>query len=153
MIAVSLDEIYRYRGRNLGSSPWVEISQQRINDFADATNDHQWIHVDPIRSGRGPFGSTIAHGFLLLSLVPALCNEVVTISGSQQSLNYGVERVRFVSPVLAGSLVRANIVLSDVAQKGDSRVLVVFSFVLEIQGQAKPGVVGDLILMKFRNVE
>jgi acyl dehydratase len=101
-------------GQEIGVSPWVTVEQDRIDKFADATGDHQWIHVDPERAARGPFGSTIAHGFLTLSLIPALAWEVYTIEGARLSVNYGLNKLRFITPVKVGSRVRARLVLSGV---------------------------------------
>jgi acyl dehydratase len=95
-------------GRHLGYSDWFEITQDRVNLFADATEDHQWIHVDPERAAKGPFGHTIAHGFLTLSLVSALVPQLIEVRGISMAINYGTNKVRFPSPVPVGSLIRAG---------------------------------------------
>src|ERR1700722_7443999 len=103
-----LDEFADRSGENLGYSEWLEINQDRIDAFADATGDHQWIHVDPDRAAAGPFGATIAHGYLTLSLVAHFLHEVVSVTGISSGLNYGVNKVRFPMPVRVGSKLRAG---------------------------------------------
>jgi len=110
----SLDEIRAAVGHHLGFSDWVRIDQDRIDGFADTTGDHQWIHVDPERAASGPFGATIAHGHLTLSLVPALVASLVDYAGWGVKINYGSNKVRFPSPVLVGSRVRAGVVVAAV---------------------------------------
>src|SRR5438046_8776991 len=108
-----IDEVRKAVGNHLGYSDWVEITQERVNLFADATGDHQWIHVDPERAKAGPFGAPIAHGYLTLSLIPALGGGGIPIEGAKMGVNYGLDRVRFISPVPAGSKVRARRKLVD----------------------------------------
>ena len=111
----------RSLGQEIGTSDWVVVSQERINAFADATGDHQWIHVDPERAAvESPFGTTIAHGFLTLSLVSALMRNALSIGGLRMAINYGANRVRFVSPVPAGARIRARIVLASVDEVADA---------------------------------
>ena len=101
--ALPATELKSMVGEQIGTSEWVTIEQDRIDKFAEATGDHQWIHVDPERAKDGPFGSTIAHGFLTLSLIPALAWEVYTIEGARLSINYGLNKLRFITPVKVGS--------------------------------------------------
>src|SRR5689334_24898551 len=109
-----IDDFKALVGQDLGSSDWLEITQERVNQFADATGDHQWIHVDPERAKDGPFGGTIAHGYLTVSLGPVLLPQVVTVSGFSLAVNYGMNKVRFPSPVPVGSKVRLSAELLEV---------------------------------------
>jgi len=112
----NVDQLHQAVGSHLGHSDWILIDQRRVDMFADATDDHQWIHVDPERAADGPFGGTIAHGYLSLSLVPALVATVVGYAGWAVKVNYGSNKVRFLTPVLVGSRVRAGITLVSVNQ-------------------------------------
>src|SRR3954469_5048232 len=103
-----IDELKKAVGDELGTSDWLEITQERVNTFADATGDHQWIHVDPERAKDGPFGGTIAHGYLTMSLGPVLLPQVVTVTGFSMALNYGLDKLRFPSPVPVGSKLRLS---------------------------------------------
>ena len=123
--AHGLDELKALAGADLGHTGWLEITQDRVNAFADATGDHQWIHVDRERAAAGPFGGTIAHGMLMLSLVPAAQFELgVYPSDAANVLNYGFDKVRFLAPVPAGSRIMVQVELSDVEAKGPGRTLV-----------------------------
>lgn len=131
-------------GKEWGRSDWLEITQDRIDQFAGATGDFQWIHVDPARAKAGPFGTTIAHGFLTLSLIPALTGALVKVEGIRMGINYGLNKVRFPSPVRVGSRVRAvskNISIEDV----DGGVQVGNQVTIEIEGQAKPACVAETV--------
>ena len=131
-------------GELLGESDWLEVDQDRINKFAAATGDHQWIHVDTERARQGPFGTTIAHGFLTLSLIPALTSGLLSIEGVRMGINYGLNRVRFPSPVKVGSRVRAsvrNLSVEDV-QGG---IQVVNEVTVAIEGEAKPACVAETV--------
>src|SRR5438132_13074473 len=110
---MGLEGVRALAGQDLGTGDWLEITQERINAFADATDDHQWIHVDVERAKNGPFGATIAHGFLTLSLIPGLSRGTTRVEGIRMAINYGLNRVRFPTPVRAGSRVRAKV--KDVA--------------------------------------
>ena len=132
------------QGQPLGESDWLQIDQDRINQFADATGDHQWIHVDVDRAKQGPFGAPIAHGFLTLSLLPSLTGGLLKIDGVRMGINYGLNRVRFPSPVKVGSKVRAavrNLSIEDV-QGG---IQVVNEVTISIEGQDKPACVAETI--------
>ena len=143
---LSLRKLRAMVGREIGLSDWLPITQERIDAFAAATEDRQWIHVDPERAARSPLGGTVAHGFLLLSLVPFfnLSNEV--FSGRfRMAVNYGLDRVRFPHPVRAGSRVRNRAVLKKIEKRGFRRVLVTVENTLEVEGAAKPAMVADVL--------
>ena len=134
--------------RELGASDWVEITQEQVNQFADATGDHQWIHVDPEAARNGPFGGPIAHGYLTLSLLPQLMPQVMTISDAVMGVNYGVEKVRFTNPVPVGSRVRLHATLKGSEPKGPGRLNRI-GVQMEIEGQEKPAMVGEVLFMAF----
>ncbi len=142
----SLDEITAAVGEELGTSEWLTIDQERVDTFADATGDHQWIHVDVERAKDGPFGGTIAHGFLTLSLVPFLGSSVFALNTPGAKLNYGVNKVRFPSPVLVGSRVRVTVTLGDVADVPAGKQLTL-KHVIEIEGGAKPACVAESVVL------
>jgi len=127
-------------GTDLGYTDWVEITQDQINTFADATGDHQWIHVDPERAKDGPFGAPIAHGFLTLSLAVTFWTELLEVEGVTTKVNYGLDKVRFISPVKAGARVRMNAVVAEVTEIAGGYQLTVDQ-TIEIEGAAKPAVV------------
>jgi acyl dehydratase len=127
-------------GDVLGTSDWMEIDQQRIDLFADATNDHQWIHVDAERAATGPFGATIAHGFLTLSLLPPLLNQLYRVDNVTMAVNYGLEKVRFMAPVRVNSKIRATARVLKVTPL-DGAVQAVFETTFEIEGSEKPAAV------------
>jgi acyl dehydratase len=131
-------------GTHLGFSDWHEIRQERVDLFADATDDHQWIHIDPERAAAGPFGGTVAHGFLTLSLLPLLVHEVYTVEGLRMIVNYGLNRVRFPTPVPVGARVRAGVELEgvDAASAGS---LATTKVTVELEGSAKPACVAELL--------
>ena len=129
-------------GKPLGASDWLEIRQERIDGFADATGDHQWIHVDPERAKSGPFGKTIAHGYLTLSLVNCFLPEIVEVRGISMGVNYGCDKVRFPSPVPVGSKLRLGIELLEVSDVAGG-VQVKERFTFEVEGAAKPACVAE----------
>ena len=131
-------------GRHMGYSEWVTITQEQVNQFAEATGDHQWIHVDPERAATGPFGGTIAHGFLTLSLASFLGAEVVEVRGVKMGINYGTDRVRFPSPVKVGSRIRGGGEFVDVSDVTGG-VQATFRLTVEIEGGSKPACVADLL--------
>jgi acyl dehydratase len=137
-------------GQHLGWSEELEITQERVNTFADATGDHQWIHVDPERAKDGPFGGPIAHGYLTLSLGPALLPTIVRVEGMAMAVNYGLGKVRFPSPVPVGSKVRLGAELSSLDRIGDDGCQVTMTFTFEVVGAPKPACVAEII---FRYVE
>jgi len=131
-------------GERLGESDWLAIDQDRVDGFADATGDHQWIHVDPERAKGGPFGTTIAHGYLTLALVPALTRQIFTVDGASMAINYGIDRVRFVAPVPVGSRVRAVTELVAAEPVG-AGVQTTFRTTVELEGSPKPACVAEHI--------
>lgn len=142
----SLDELTSAVGERLGSSNWLTVDQDRADRFADVTGDHQWIHVDPQRAAAGPFGGTIAHGYLTLSLLPALGAEVFRYDLPGSRLNYGADKVRFPHPVRTGSRVRAHVTVER-AEQVRAGLLVALHNTIEIEGQAKPGCVANTLTL------
>ncbi|MDL9936931.1 MaoC family dehydratase [Gordonia sp. ABSL1-1] len=138
----SVAELTAAIGEDLGSGDWLEITQERVNAFADATGDHQWIHVDPVRAADGPFGAPIAHGYLTLSLLPVLAGQIFTVTGPKLVINYGLNKVRFPNPVVVGKRIRANAVITEVTET-KAGVNVVVSNTVEIEGEAKPACVAE----------
>ena len=137
-------ELLESQGKHLGFSGWLEIDQARINLFAEATGDHQWIHVDPLRAAEGPFGKTIAHGYLTLSLANLFLPEVMQVNNVSMGVNYGCEKVRFPAPVPVGSKVRGGGEVVSVEEvKGGVQVVV--RMTIEVQGSDRPGCVIDTI--------
>jgi len=133
---------------DLGHSTWLEIEQKRVDTFADATDDHQWIHVDPERAATGPFGGAIAHGYLTLSLLIPLWSELLTVEGVTMAVNYGLNKVRFPAPVPVGSRIRAHAAIASVAEvKGGAEVVV--DLTVEIEGQDKPACVAQAVYRFF----
>jgi acyl dehydratase len=139
----TLAAIADFVGRELGVSGWITVDQKRIDDFAACTGDHQWIHVDVERARReSPFGTTIAHGYLTLSLLPVMQQQVGTLpDGVVAALNYGSNRVRFMTPVKSGARIRDRITLAEAEDKGDGRILTTTRHVVEIEGEDKPALV------------
>jgi acyl dehydratase len=136
-------------GQQLGTSDWVEITQQMVDEFAEATNDRQWIHVDPERARReSPFGGPIAHGYLTLSLLPMLLPQIVEIGGFRMGVNYGTEKVRFPAPVPVGSRVRAGATM-DSATPFDGGVQMNLGVTMEIEGGSKPAMVATVVLRRY----
>jgi acyl dehydratase len=136
-------------GLELGPSSWLEITQDRIDGFADATDDHQWIHVDPERAAEGPFGTTIAHGYLTLSLLVPFSYELLAVEGVKMGINYGLNRVRFPAPVPVGSRLRARFRLEDVSEV-DGGVQVTANATVEREGQEKPVCAAELVFRFYR---
>ena len=141
--ASGLDELKALAGTDLGHTGWLEITKDRVNTFADATDDHQWIHVDPDRAAAGPFGTTIAHGFLTLSLIIPLFSELMKVRGLSMQINYGLNRVRFPAPVPVGSKIRLAGQLGAVEDAGVNAVQVVVDFTIEVEGGQKPACVAQ----------
>jgi acyl dehydratase len=132
-------------GRALGTSDWLAISQERINLFADATDDHQWIHVDPVKAKAGPFGAPIAHGYLTLSLVSRFLPQIVTVSGMRMGVNYGCDKVRFPAAVKVGARVRGRGELVTAEKTRDGAIQATIRVTVEIENQDKPACVADTI--------
>lgn len=147
---LSVEEMKAKIGQDYGQSEWIVLDQDRINRFADCTDDHQWIHVDIERAKTGPFGGPIAHGFLTLSMLPALNASAKYLpKGVMMAVNYGLNRVRFTNNVPAGSRIRSNMVLTNVEEKAANRILVTVTHSIEIEGQEKPACVADQLTMFF----
>ena len=139
-------------GKPMGQSEWFQIDQDRINAFADATLDHQFIHVDPDKAQHTPFGGTIAHGFLTLSLLPYFqlnMDEIVVPKNMQMGMNYGFDKIRFLAPVKTGSRVRAVATLKDVVEKNPGQFLFSAEYSVEIEGESKPALICDWLVMYF----
>jgi acyl dehydratase len=143
-----VDELKNLVGEQLGYSPYVTVTQEQVNLFADATGDHQWIHVDVERAKAGPFGGPIAHGYLTLSLGPALYPQVVQIGGFSMGVNYGANKIRFPSPVMVGSNLRLGVKLLAVDDIAGG-VQVTLEFTFECEGSAKPSCVAEIIFRQY----
>ncbi len=143
---LTIDELEQAGERELGTSSWHDITQEQVNTFADATGDHQWIHVDPERAAEGPFGGPVAHGYLTLAMLPMLLSEIVSVSDAVMGVNYGTEKIRFTSPVPVGSRVRAHAKLLKTQRRGPSVIWNV-GVEVEVEGQEKPALVGEIVYM------
>lgn len=141
-----VQELEALVGQELGTGEWFEITQERISQFADATNDHKWIHIDEERAKNGPFGSTIAHGYLTLSLIAGLSPEIFTITGMKMMINYGLNKVRFPQPVAVNSKVRDVVKLVEVNRKA-SGIQAVMSHTIEIEGADKPACIAETVTL------
>lgn len=145
-VFTTFDEISEAAGTELGTSDWILIDQQRVNQFADATGDHQWIHVDVSRAAKGPFGGTIAHGYLTLSLIPWLGSQIFTLQTPGAKLNYGINKVRFPAPVPVGSRIRLTVTMGDVVDLPSGKQLTV-RHVIEIEDEDKPACVAETVVL------
>lgn len=144
LIINGIDELRAQKGADLGAGEWHQVTQDQINAFADATGDHQWIHVDVERAKSGPFKGTIAHGYLTLSLLPILLRTVLKVEGMRMGVNYGANKVRFPAPVPAGANVRAAVKVADVEDvSGGVQATMVVT--IEVEGQDKPGCVAEVV--------
>ncbi|WP_416467999.1 MaoC family dehydratase [Pseudomonas sp. LFS044] len=147
---VPVTELAQYVGKELGRSDWLKIDQQRINLFAEATGDFQFIHVDPEKAAKTPFGSTIAHGFLTLSLIPKLMEDILVLpEGLKMVVNYGLDSVRFIQPVKVDSNVRLKVDLGEVTEKKPGQWLLKATVTLEIEGEAKPAYIAEPLSLCF----
>ena len=142
---VAFDEVKNLVGKSLGHSAWREITQEQVNTFADATDDHQWIHVDPERAKEGPFGAPIAHGFLTLSLLIPMWSELFDVTGVKTKVNYGLDKVRFTSPVKVGSRIRMTVTITDVQEVKGNGLHLVADGTIEIEGEERPAVVATFL--------
>lgn len=145
---LTLAELERAAGLELEPSDWVTIEQRAIEQFADATGDHQWIHVDPERAAQGPFGTTVAHGYLSLSLLPGLLGSMLHVTDARMGVNYGIEKVRFTAPVPSGSRVRLKATIRSAERRGEG-VLYHVGAEVEIEGADKPAMVGEVVYLVF----
>jgi len=143
---LTIEELEQAGERDLGTSEWHEITQEQVNMFAEATGDHQWIHVDPERAAAGPFGGPVAHGYLTLSMLPMLLSEVVSVSDAVMGVNYGTEKIRFTSPVKVGSRVRAHATLQGAERRGLG-ILYHVGVRIEVEGEEKPALVGEVLFL------
>lgn len=148
-LTVTVDELRRLGQTDLGWSAWLPVEQARVDLFADATEDHQWIHVDPDRAARGPFGTTIAHGYLTLSLIPFLLEDLLTVSDQVRGTNYGIDRARFTSPVRVGSRVRMKGQLLSVQERPDGGLQYKVGVEVHIEGQERPALIGELVYLAY----
>ncbi|APO84530.1 MULTISPECIES: MaoC family dehydratase [Pseudomonas] len=147
---VPVTELSQYVGKELGHSAWLKIDQQRINLFAEATGDFQFIHVDPEKAAKTPFGGTIAHGFLTLSLIPKLIEDILVLpEGLKMVVNYGLDSVRFIQPVKVDSQVRLKVDLAEVTEKRPGQWLLKAIATLEIEGEEKPAYIAESLSLCF----
>ena len=147
---VPVNELSQYVGKELGRSDWLKIDQQRINLFAEATGDFQYIHVDPEKAAKTPFGGTIAHGFLTLSLIPTLMEDILVLpEGLKMVVNYGLDSVRFIQPVKVDSKVRLKVELGEVTEKKPGQWLLKATATLEIEGEEKPAYIAQPLSLCF----
>ena len=140
-----LGELKSKEGEHLGYSDWHEVTQEQVNQFAEATGDHQWIHVDPERAKSGPFGGTIAHGYLTMSLAPAFLQEVWQVNGMKMGLNYGINKLRFPTPVPVGSKLRVGAKLAKVEEVSGDGMQATLELAFEIEGKDKPPCVAEVV--------
>jgi acyl dehydratase len=149
MAFATVEELKAAVGTVVGQSDWVNVDQERINTFADATGDHQWIHVDAERAKQGPFGTTIAHGYLTLSLIPMLAADVLTLESARMAVNYGLNKVRFPAPLPSGGRVRATFELLSVDDVEGPGVQVVSRVTIEREGGDKPVCVAETVSRSY----
>jgi acyl dehydratase len=142
----SVEELTEAVGEEIGPTEWMTVTQEQVDLFAEATGDHQWIHVDPERARSGPFGGTIAHGYLTLSLVPRIANELFDLATEGAKLNYGVNKVRFPHPVPVGSRVRGTVTVADVSDVAAGKQMIT-RYVVEIEGVDKPACVAETVVL------
>jgi acyl dehydratase len=145
---LTLAELEAAEELDLGTSDWETIEQEQINLFAEATHDHQWIHVDPEMAAQGPFGGTVAHGYLSLSLLPYLVSQVLNITDMRMGINYGTEKIRFTAPVPVGSQVRLKARLLGSERRGEG-ILYRVGVEIEIKDAEKPAMVGEVVYLVF----
>jgi len=151
MAAVTLDQLTALVGSTIGTSEWLTVDQMMIDKFAEATGDHQFIHIDPAAAALTPFGGTIAHGFLLLSLMPALtqATDMPRMDGIKMGVNYGGNKTRFIAPVRSGSRVRGHFKLLEIAEKRPGQYQQTVEFTLEVEGGDKPALIAEWISQFF----
>ena len=143
---LTIGDIDAYVGREIGRSGWLRIDQARIDAFADCTDDHQWIHVDREKAAAGPFGTTVAHGFLIISLISRMSEDVsFNLKGVVMNMHYGLNRVRFIQPVPAGAEIRDTLVLKEARDKGRGRILLTVQHTIHVRGQDNPACVAETL--------
>jgi acyl dehydratase len=145
-VFTTLDEVAAAAGEEIGTSDWVLIEQERVDKFAEATDDHQWIHVDVERAKEGPFGGTIAHGYLTLSLLPMLGSRIYDLQTPGAKLNYGLNKVRFPTPVKVGARIRATVTFTQVTDVPAGKQLTM-NYVIEIEGEPKPACIAEFLVL------
>ena len=147
---LSVEQIRKRIGEELGVTDWFQMDQKRIDMFADCTLDHQWIHVDNDAAEKGPFGKTIAHGYLIVSLIPYFSSSCIIIpEGTTMAINYGMNKLRIMNPVKSDARIRDRIVLTAIDEKDGGRILVTTSHTIEIDGEEKPACVAEMLAMFF----
>ena len=147
---IRIEDFPALAGQTMEPSDWLEITQERVNQFADATNDHQFIHVKPLKAKLTPFGGTIAHGFLTLSLITYLMTENAPVpAGLKMTINYGSDKVRYIAPVRVGKRIRANQKIAEVTEKKPGQWLVKTAITIEIEGEDKPALIAEILMMHF----
>jgi len=145
---LTLEKLQESVGKEIGLSEWMEITQERINAFAECTEDRQWIHIDPDKAKHGPYGTTIAHGFLILSLLVHLTSQIKLFQkGIQMVTNIGLNHVKFSNPVRVGSHIRNRAVLKEATDRGNGRILVTVENTIEIKGSEKPAMVAEVLAL------
>jgi acyl dehydratase len=142
-VSVHFNELESLIGKNIGYTDWMTITQERINTFADATDDPQWIHVDPVRAKDGPFGDTVAHGYLTLSLVVPLFTDLLECDGVTSKVNYGLNKVRFPAPVKVNSNIRLGVTIVDIQTTKDGGKEITFDATMEVEGLPRPACVAQ----------
>lgn len=147
-VSMNMAELAEARDVDLGVSDWLEVTQTMIAGFADATLDHQWIHVDEKRAAEGPFGTTVAHGYLTLSLLPVLVGGLLEVEDAVMGINYGLDRLRLTAPVTSGSRVRARAQLTDTEPKGGG-LLCRVEVTVEIEGQDRPALIATTLSLRY----
>ncbi len=147
-IELSLADLEAAQDLDLGTSDWETVEQNQIGLFAEATHDHQWIHVDPEMAAQGPFGTTVAHGYLSLSMLPYFVSQVLSVSDARMGINYGTEKIRFTAPVPVGSQVRLKAKLRSSEKRGEG-VLYRLAVEIEIRDSEKPALVGEVLYLVF----
>ena len=147
-VFADVEELRGAVGEDLGTSPWVTVDQKRVDTFADATDDHQWIHVDPEAAAEGPFGKTVAHGFLTVALMPKFGWDTFKVEGVSMTVNYGLNKVRFPAPLRVGSRIRMQVALAEVKAL-DGGAEAVYRLTYEVEGETKPCCVADLVFRYY----
>ena len=145
----TLVDLVACQGQDVATSDWVQMTQERVGRFADATSDHQWIHVDPDRARSGPFGTTIAHGFLTLSLIPHFLETALRVEGLRMVVNYGLNKVRFTAPVPVGSRIRAHLHLMAVQTLDPEGLQLSWRITMELEGASKPACVAEALVRYY----
>ena len=149
-IFATLDELFPLVGQEVATSEWITVTQDQVNLFAEATGDHQWIHIDPARAAAGPFGTTVAHGFLTLSLLPEMSASAFEVRDTRMGVNYGLNRVRFPAPVPVGSRLRCRIKLLACEEVQGNGVQLTWDMNVEREGEPKPVCVAEFLQRRYR---